>query len=283
MNRLSGKVAVITGGTRGFGLALARAYAVEGAALVVGSRSLESVERALEELRSRGFRATGRAVEVSEYEQVKALSELALSEFGRLDIWVNNAGMAGPYGPTVDFEPGTFRQIMNTNMLGVYYGSRVAMKHFLAQGAGKLINLLGYGSRRPAPYQNAYGASKAWVRNFTLALAQETQESGVGVYAFSPGMVITEMLTRIEVIRGTEERLKRYPTVLQVLAKPPEAAVEKAIWLASSATDGKTGLVVQAGSRGGILRGAPREIFRVLTDKPVEEIEVEYRTVPPAD
>ena len=92
--------------------------------------------------------------------------------------------------------------------------------------------------------QSAYASSKAWIRNFTLALAKEYKECGVGVYAFSPGMMTTEMLTDVRVVAGYEHLLKSFPMVVRALGKPPEAPARKAVWLASSATDGRTGLEV---------------------------------------
>ena len=111
----------------------------------------------------------------------------------------------------MDFTPDDFNKVVQTNILGVYNGSRTAMQHFIAQRSGKLINILGHGYNRPVAWQNAYGASKAWIRSFTLALAQETKDSGVGVFAFNPGLVLTELLTDVDVIAGSEERLKAFP------------------------------------------------------------------------
>ena len=204
MGNLQDKVAVITGGTRGLGLAIAQAYAAEGAAVVVASRSAEAVDQAVRDWLTTGANARGRAVDMGRLEEVEALAELAVQAFGRIDIWVNNAGTAGPYGPTLEISPQAFNQVVQTNILGVYYGSRVALKHFLPQRSGKLINLLGHGFRNPVPYQNAYASSKAWVRSFTLALADETQGSGVGVFAFNPGMVLTDLLTNVEVVEGSQ-------------------------------------------------------------------------------
>jgi len=281
MNRLMGKVAVITGGTRGIGLAIAQAYAAEGASVFVASRSTVSLNEAVSILRSAGYQAGGTTTDVADLAQVQALLEAALRELGRVDIWVNNAGIAGPYGPTVQIDPETVLQVIQTNILGVYYGSIVAMKHFMDQGQGKLINLLGYGAKGPAPYQNAYGSSKAWVRRFTQSLAQETKDSGVGVYAFSPGMILTDLLTQLEVIQGSEERLKQYPVVLRVLARSPEKVAEKAIWLASQATDGKTGLEVSATSTGGMLFGALREGIRSLFRQPAPQIDLKVKVIDP--
>ncbi len=281
MNRLLGKVAVITGGTRGIGLALAQAYTAEGASVFVASRSKDLLEEALSLLHSAGYQAGGTPTDVADLKQVQALLAAAVREFGRLDIWINNAGVAGPYGPTIQVDPERFLQVVQTNILGVYYGSMVAAKHFMDQGHGKLINLLGYGAKGAAPYQNAYGSSKAWVRRFTQSLARETRDSGMGVYAFSPGMVLTDLLTNMEVIQGSEERLKNFPFVLRILAKPPEAVTEKAVWLASSATDGKTGLEVFTASSGRIMFGALRESMRSLFKQPPTPIELNMKIIPP--
>ncbi|HZW03789.1 MAG TPA: SDR family NAD(P)-dependent oxidoreductase, partial [Anaerolineaceae bacterium] len=101
MSLLEGKVAVITGGTRGIGLAIARAYARNGAAVMVASRTQPAVDEAVRQIQAEGGQAAGLAVDVADLGQVQALAESARSRFGRLDIWVNNAGAAGPYGPTL--------------------------------------------------------------------------------------------------------------------------------------------------------------------------------------
>ncbi len=279
MNLLAGKVAVITGGTRGLGLAIAQAYVREGAAVVVGSRSPEAVGRTVAELKTGGGKAAGLACDVAEPGQVQGLAELAQNTFGGLDIWVNNAGVAGPYGPTLAIEPSAFMRVIETNIVGVYNGSRTAMLHFLAQGHGKLINLLGRGYNEPVPLQNVYAASKAWVYPFTLALARETRGLGVGVFLLAPGMLVTDLLTDVEVIEGYEERLKVMGTIVRMWARPPEEAARRAVWLASPATDSKTGKVVKMVSFGSLLGGALREGLRHLAGQPAPP-PVNLRVVP---
>jgi glucose 1-dehydrogenase len=281
MGILEGKVAVITGGTRGLGLAIAKAFADEGAAVVVGSRSGQAVQEAIFTLRESGAQADGLPTDVSRLAEVEALAGQARHSFGHFDIWVNNAGVAGPYGPTMGLTPDAFHQVIQTNIAGTYNGARTAMAHFLAQGSGKLINLMGHGYKNPVPYQNAYSASKAWCRSFTLALAEETRDSGVGVFAFNPGMVLTDLLTDVEVIEGTEARLSRFPAVLRMWAKPPDVAAQKAAWLASRATDGKTGLVVSLFSPWKMMGGVAREGLNSLLKRPAAPVDLKLRTIPP--
>jgi glucose 1-dehydrogenase len=282
MRTLEGKVAVVTGGTRGFGLAIASALADAGAAVMVASRSQPSVDDAVSRLRAQGHRSSGLIVDVSDILQVQALADRTLQEFGQFDIWVNNAGTAGPYGPTVDLTPEAFCTVIETNILGVYNGSRTAMRHFLAQRSGKLINILGAGSDRPVPNQNAYGSSKMWVRTFTLALAKENQGSGVGVFAFHPGMMLTDLLTDVEVVAGLEERMRVFPTIVRMWARPPEQPAQKVVWVASSATDGQTGRVIHYSNLAMMLGGALREGVRALLKRPAPPLDMRTKSVPPA-
>ncbi len=278
---LRGKVAVITGGTRGFGLAVARAYAAEGAAVVISGRTAQAVESVVAGLTAAGAQASGLRADAAEAAQVQTLAAFALQKHGRFDVWVNNAGTSAPFGPTFAASPDEFERIVRTNILGVYHGTRAALEHFLPRRAGKLINVLGRGARSPVPLQNAYGSSKAWVRSFTAALAKEYVQSGVGIFALAPGMMRTDLLLRPTAYRGYDERLAgAYTTVLRMWSQPPEVAARKAVWLASAATDGRTGLTPQVMGPGAMLGGALREALRRLAGRPAEPIDVQVVTLP---
>jgi NAD(P)-dependent dehydrogenase (short-subunit alcohol dehydrogenase family) len=281
MGLLSNKIAVITGSSRGFGLAMAQAFASQGAAVVLASRSEAAIQQAVESVRSTGTPVTGIACDTSDMKQVEALAEHAVKTFGRFDVWVNNAGISPTYGPTAHVQPEAFVKTTQTNILGTYYGSMIALRHFLPNKSGKLINIMGAGARGPVPMQNAYASSKAWIRSFTLALAQEYKDSGVGVYAFGPGMMITDMLTHVEVVAGFEHKLESLPMVLRVLGKPPEVSARKAVWLASSATDGRTGLEVHLFNPAATF-GFLRERIRGLAGRPDDWPRPNITSIPPA-
>jgi NAD(P)-dependent dehydrogenase (short-subunit alcohol dehydrogenase family) len=282
MGLLENKIAVITGSTRGLGLAMAQAFVREGASVVIASRSAEAVTKTVDTLRAEGGQASGLACDVSDLAQVQALADHALNDLGRFDIWVNNAGISPAYGPTVHIQPEEFVKATQTNILGTYYGSVVALRHFFPKRSGKLINLIGAGARQPAPMQNAYGSSKAWIRNFTLALAKEYKDSGVGILAFNPGMMTTDLITNVQVVAGYEHLLKSFPTVIRVIAKPPEVAARKAVWLASSATDGRTGLEVHLFNPAAMLLSFLSDRVRRLTGQKTDGPQPVITSVPPA-
>ena len=246
---LQDKVAVITGGSRGLGFAIAETYARAGAKVVIASRSPHSVDQAVDSLRASGYQATGLACDVANITHVEALATHAIQNFGQIDIWVNNAGLSAPYGPTIHIPTKEMMDVINTNITGTYNGSVIAMREFLKQKHGKLINLLGRGDTGSVPMQNAYSSSKVWVRNFTKALAQEYKNSGVEIFAFNPGLVRTEMLSNVAAVSGYEEKLNPLRTVTMLWGNDADVPARKALWLASPATDGKSGLIVTVLSR----------------------------------
>jgi glucose 1-dehydrogenase len=283
MKTLTGKVAVITGASRGLGKAIAALFAREGAKVVLSARSQKDIEQNAAELRAEGHQAISFMCDVSDPAQVEALALFAIQTYGQFDVWVNNAGVAGPYGATFDLALDQFLGVLRTNMFGVYHGSRLAMCHFLPRRSGKLINILGAGSRKPAPNQNAYGSTKAWIRVFTLALAKEYKDGGVGVFALQPGLMETDLLTEIVTFKEHEKRLRGFmPILVRAGGKKPEVAARKALWLASSATDGRTGLDVSVGSTFSFLLGFMREGLRSLFHLPTRPIEMNVKVIPSA-
>jgi NAD(P)-dependent dehydrogenase (short-subunit alcohol dehydrogenase family) len=283
MKTIENKVAIVTGASRGLGKAIATLFAREGARVVLAARSRQEIEQIAAGLVSEGYAAVTFPCDVSDPLQIEALANFVINTYGHFDVWVNNAGVAGPYGATLDLRPDQFLSVLRTNMFGVYYGSSMAMRHFLPRKSGKLINILGAGSRKPAPNQNAYGSTKAWIRVFTLALAAETKDNGVGVFALQPGLMETDLLTEVVTFQEHAQRLRDFmPFLIRAAGKKPEVAARKALWLASSATDGKTGLDVSVGSSLGFTLGFLREGLRRLLRLPVRPVVMNVKTIPSA-
>jgi glucose 1-dehydrogenase len=281
MQKLDGKVAVVTGASRGLGLAIARLFAQQGARVVLSARSSDTVQKSAAELRAAGFQAEACTCDVSDLNQIEALADFTLEKFGHFDIWVNNAGVGGPYGVTLNLAPEDFKSVLFTNIFGVYHGSITAMRHFLPRKSGKLINILGAGDRGPAPNQNAYGSTKSWIRVFTLALAKEYKDSGVGVFALQPGLMDTDLLTEVVTYAEYEKRLQSVmPFLIRAIGKQPAIPARKALWLASSATDGRTGLYVRSGSLFNTLGGFLREGVSRLLRLPARKIEIHTKILP---
>ena len=230
---LAGRVAVVTGSSRGLGFAMARVLGRHGASVVLASRSDAEVAAAVERLRTEGIEASGRRCDMAEFADVEALREEALGH-GTLDIWVNNAGASGVYGPTASTPVEDFARVVRTNILGTFHGSRVALPVFLGQGHGDLVNVYGQGDQGPVALQNAYASSKRWVRQFTETLRAETKDSGVRVHGMNPGLVITDMLGRVTSQAGYEQRLGGLQVVVGLWGQTPEAAAQPLLRLVTS-------------------------------------------------
>lgn len=232
-NVLAGRVAVVTGSSRGLGFAMARLLGRNGAFVVLASRSDADVAAAVDRLRAEGLQASGRRCDTSDLADVEALRDEALAH-GTLDIWVNNAGTSGVYGPTASTPVDDFEKVVRTNILGTFHGSRVALPVFLAQRHGDLVNVYGQGDQGPVALQNAYASSKRWVRQFTETLRAETKGTGVRVHGMNPGLVITDMLGDITSQRGYEQRLGALQVVVGLWGQSADVAAEPLLRLVTS-------------------------------------------------
>ncbi|MGD8822000.1 MAG: SDR family oxidoreductase, partial [Anaerolineales bacterium] len=142
-------------------------------------------------------------------------------------------------------------------------------------------NIIGAGAKRPIAFQNAYASSKSWIRNFTLALAKEVEGRGVEAMVYQPGLMDTDLIRKVDVIEGYAQRLDPFKTVIQLLGKHPRVAAKKAVWLASSATDGKNGLETRTGGMLTMLGSVLRFLGRRLTGQEQPEVELDIHRIPP--
>ncbi len=230
MRGLHDKIVVVTGSTRGCGYAAARAMLRAGATVVVNGRSQAALDGALASLRSLG-NVEGLLCDVREEQQVYALARSVADRHGRIDVWVNNAGYSASAGRILDLPPAQAVEMFLANDMGTLYGSQAALHFMLPRKEGTLVNLYGAGSfLRPTSPTGLYGATKAWITSFTRTLAQELQGSGVKIIGFSPGMLLTDMLTSPTVVgEAGRDMMKRYGFVLRMFAGSPDQAAARLV------------------------------------------------------
>jgi short-subunit dehydrogenase len=245
------KNVVITGSTRGIGYTLADSFLARECRVVVSGRTPESVEQALDALRENhpSEHAIGFPCDVRDMGLLEALWQAAITNFGRIDIWINNAGFSGRQRPITESSAAESKQIVETNLLGVIYGSQVAVKGMMLQGHGSIYNMEGAGSDgRMHEGLILYGMSKYGGSYFTKGLIEEISGSPLIVGSLKPGMVITEFLTSQFEDRPEEwERAKR---IFNIIAERPETV---APWLADRILENKKhGVQISYVSRGKI-------------------------------
>lgn len=191
---------VITGNTKGFGLALTKEFLKAGDNVVISSRNKERVDQVVDSLRKQFPSADilGLPCDVADYKNIMDLANLASQEWGIIDIWVNNAGTAGiTRNPLVDVSEEEFQMVINTNLLGTFYGCKAALTVMMPQNNGHIFNVSGWGADgRASPNSAAYGATKASIPQFTKSLVKETYETNIGTHMLLPGMMMTDLLLK---------------------------------------------------------------------------------------
>ncbi|MBA5777603.1 SDR family oxidoreductase [Stappia sp. F7233] len=193
MQDLSGKVALVTGASRGIGAATARAFADAGAAVVLAARSGAEIEGLAEEIRRAGGRSEVRVCDVSDYSQVEKAVYRATEVFGRLDFMINNAGVIDPIGPLIDSDPAEWSRATDINFKGVYNGLRAALPVMKAQGGGVVVNVSSGAAQNPYEGWSHYCSAKAASLMLTRSAHLEMQGTGVRIVGLSPGTVATYM------------------------------------------------------------------------------------------
>lgn len=192
MNRLQGKVALVTGASDGLGLEVARAFVAEGAAVAFAARSLEKLRAITDEITARGGRSIPVACDVGVSAQVEAAVAATLSAFGRIDVLVNNAAVAIP-GDITDQGDEDWNRLLNINLLGVFRGIKFALPHMLAQGSGSVINMASLQGDRAWDHWTTYAAAKGAMKAMTRQLAGQYGPRGVRFNCISPGAMDTPM------------------------------------------------------------------------------------------
>lgn len=239
--RLDGRVAIVTGASRGLGRAMALALAEAGADVAVAARSEAELAETAAAIEKLGRRALAVRTDVTVYTEVEALVEGVAATLGRLDIVVNNSGIAA-VRPMAEMPPEDFRRSVEVNLVGVFNGCRAAAGRLIAQRSGKIINLSSMLGASGLPGYVAYSASKGGVIALTRALGVEWARYNIQVNAMAPGWIVTDMNREAFDDARVRERLLR-----DVPARRTGRVDEVGplvVYLASSASDYMTGQTV---------------------------------------
>ena len=259
MNRLSGKVALITGGGRGIGRAIALRFASEGAAVMLAATKRESLAATAAEIRKAGGRATTTIADVADEAAVKKMVAATLAELGGLDVLVNNAGIGGPTLKVVDMDRADWDRTLAVNVTGAFLCSKHAIPHMLERKSGRIVNITSIAGLMGYPLRSPYAVSKWGMIALTRTLAGELGEHGITVNAIAPGAVRGERVEGVIAARAkalgrpaadVERELFVDPTALKRMVGPDDVAATAA-FLASDDAANITGetISVSAGFR----------------------------------
>lgn len=247
--RLAGKVAIVTGGSRGIGRATCLAFGKEGAKVVVVGRNQSSCDSVAGEIMAERGIATGIAADVASEADVAAMVRATVEHFGGIDILVNNAAVNLPFRRVVDLTLEDWDQVVAVNLTGTFLCCKAVVPVMAARGGGRIINISSRGGRSGQAGRTPYRPTKAAIINFTECLAAEVKEDGIDVNAVCPGTVSTDMMREI-----THDNVPSY-------AMPPEDMASVLVFLASDESRAITGTAIDAyGPGNDLFRSGPSPI-----------------------
>ncbi len=236
---LSGKVALVTGASRGIGESIAKLLAQQGAHVIVSSRKLDGCERVVNEIKEAGYSAQAIACHIGEMEQISAIFEQIKTEHGKLDILVNNAAANPYFGHILDTDLSAFQKTVDVNIRGYFFMCIEGGKLMKANGGGSIINVASVNGVIPGSLQGIYSITKASVISMTKAFAKECAQMGIRVNALLPGATDTKFAaTLVKNPAILEKALEHIP--MNRIAEPDEMA-GTVLYLASDASSYTTG------------------------------------------
>lgn len=198
MNELKGKRAIVTGASRGIGLAIAMKLSEYGVSVVLAARDIEEIELQASKLRRTGAEALAVQCDVSKFHDVEQVVNTAIDAWGSLDILVNNAGTIDPIDRLTDGDPNVWAKAIDINIKGVYFGMRAALPHMEAHGRGVVVNMSSGAANSALEGWSHYCTSKAAVKKLTECAHKEMAENRVRIVGLSPGTVATGMMATIK-------------------------------------------------------------------------------------
>jgi NAD(P)-dependent dehydrogenase (short-subunit alcohol dehydrogenase family) len=237
---LRGKVAIVTGGSRGLGREMVLAFARHGADVVIASRKVANCESVADEVRSLGRRALAVGYHAASWSDADALADAAYSEFGHVDVLVNNAGMSPLYSSLAEVSEELFDKVIGVNLKGPFRLSANVGTRMMARGGGSIINVSSVASHRPSPSEAPYAAAKAGINSLTRSLAAAFGPA-VRVNCIVPGPFLTDISKAWDMATFTEHAKTAY-----ALGRggEPHEIVGAALYFASDASSYTTGALL---------------------------------------
>ncbi len=244
--RLDGKVALITGGGRGIGQAIARAYAAQGAKLALAARTDAELQETAHSIRDQyGSHVITVLTDVTDRAQVENAVAQTLQRYGVIDVLVNNAGNTGEIGPLWQLDPERWAHTISVHVLGTFYGCRAAIPAMLERGSGRIVNMSGVGG----PNDTSYDAAKTAIVNLTENLSVELAGTGITVNAISPGSIHTRMWEEVRDMALAAGDMEMYEKGVQVTSgggASIERAAQLAVLLGSDQCGNLSGRLIRA-------------------------------------
>lgn len=236
---LTGKVAIITGASRGIGEAIAQRMAEAGAKIVIASRKQEALEEVAADLRAHGADVLPVAAHNGDKAALNALVERAIAHYGGLDIIINNAATNPHFGPVLEAQDSMWQKTFEVNIMGAFWLSQVAVPHLRARGGGKIVNVTSVNGLRPGTMQGVYSATKAALINLTQTLAMELGPDNIQVNAIAPGLIKTKFAEALWSNDAIAEGVKGRTPVRRI--GEPDDIAGIAVFLSSAASNYATG------------------------------------------
>jgi NAD(P)-dependent dehydrogenase (short-subunit alcohol dehydrogenase family) len=243
MTRLAGKCAVVTGAANGIGLACARRFAADGAAVALADINVEAGEAAAKQLRDQGARAIFVTTDVAQRPAIAALIDRAVSEFGRLDIMLNNAGV-GLTAPVIDMSDELFDKVLSINLRSAFIGTQLAARRMIAEKhGGVIISMSSVNAILAIPGMAAYACTKGALNQLTRVAAIELAPHNIRVVAIGPGTILTDLAKKA--VMGDDAARKRILSRTPIgRAGEPEEVASVASFLASDDASYITGQTI---------------------------------------
>ena len=216
MQIIKGKNAIITGAGRGIGRATAIAFAQEGINVGLIGKTAENLEKVAKELSEYGVEVTMATADVSDNESVIAAVEHIKSELGPIDILINNAGI-GKFGKFLELSPEEFKNIIDVNLMGVYYVTRAVLPEMIERESGDIINISSTAGQKGAPVTSAYSASKFGVLGLTESLMLEVRKHNIRVSALTPSTVATDLAINEKLTDGNPDKVMQPEDLSEVM------------------------------------------------------------------